>query len=53
MLSRAKSGQLFAGALKYIPGSVNSPVRAKVLAAPAPVIRWLKGSLRETFFSKP
>ncbi len=28
MISRAKSEQLFAEALKYIPGGVNSPVRA-------------------------
>jgi glutamate-1-semialdehyde 2,1-aminomutase len=28
MLSRAKSEQLFAEALRYIPGGVNSPVRA-------------------------
>ncbi len=28
MLSRTKSDQLFAEALKYIPGGVNSPVRA-------------------------
>src|SRR5258707_27013 len=28
MISRAKSDQLFAEALKYIPGGVNSPVRA-------------------------
>jgi len=28
MMSRAKSGQLFAEALNYIPGGVNSPVRA-------------------------
>jgi glutamate-1-semialdehyde 2,1-aminomutase len=28
MMSRAKSEQLFAEALKYIPGGVNSPVRA-------------------------
>ena len=28
MVSRAKSEQLFAEALKYIPGGVNSPVRA-------------------------
>ncbi len=28
MLSRAKSDELFADALKYIPGGVNSPVRA-------------------------
>ena len=28
MVSRAKSDQLFAEALKYIPGGVNSPVRA-------------------------
>ncbi len=28
MLARAKSEQLFAEALKYIPGGVNSPVRA-------------------------
>ena len=28
MLSRAKSDRLFAEALKYIPGGVNSPVRA-------------------------
>src|SRR5262245_16646743 len=28
MISRAKSEQLFADALKYIPGGVNSPVRA-------------------------
>src|SRR3954463_7482337 len=28
MVSRAKSEQLFAEALRYIPGGVNSPVRA-------------------------
>src|SRR5204862_7873610 len=28
MLSRAKSDELFAEALKWIPGGVNSPVRA-------------------------
>src|SRR5438034_1035606 len=28
MIGRTKSGQLFAEALKYIPGGVNSPVRA-------------------------
>ena len=28
MISRAKSEQLFAEALKRIPGGVNSPVRA-------------------------
>ena len=28
MISRPKSEQLFAEALKYIPGGVNSPVRA-------------------------
>src|SRR3954451_7267771 len=28
MMSRAKSDQLFTEALKYIPGGVNSPVRA-------------------------
>src|SRR5512132_4093465 len=28
MLSRAKSDELFAEALKYMPGGVNSPVRA-------------------------
>ena len=28
MISRAKSDALFAEALKYIPGGVNSPVRA-------------------------
>ena len=28
MISRTKSDQLFAEALKYIPGGVNSPVRA-------------------------
>src|SRR6185369_3512692 len=28
MISRARSEQLFAEALKYIPGGVNSPVRA-------------------------
>src|SRR5436305_12508154 len=28
MISRAKSEQLFAEALKYLPGGVNSPVRA-------------------------
>jgi glutamate-1-semialdehyde 2,1-aminomutase len=28
MISHAKSEQLFAEALKYIPGGVNSPVRA-------------------------
>ena len=28
MISRAKSDQLFAAALQYIPGGVNSPVRA-------------------------
>src|SRR6476620_8478239 len=28
MISRAKSESLFAEALKYIPGGVNSPVRA-------------------------
>src|SRR5258708_10274513 len=28
MISREKSGKLFAEALKYIPGGVNSPVRA-------------------------
>jgi glutamate-1-semialdehyde 2,1-aminomutase len=28
MISRIKSEKLFAGALKYIPGGVNSPVRA-------------------------
>src|SRR5439155_27006341 len=28
MISRAKSDELFAEALKYIPGGVNSPVRA-------------------------
>src|SRR5437016_12142829 len=28
MTSRTKSDQLFAEALKYIPGGVNSPVRA-------------------------
>src|SRR2546430_17608112 len=28
MMSSAKSEQLFAQALKYIPGGVNSPVRA-------------------------
>src|SRR5215470_16807339 len=28
MISRARSDQLFAEALKYIPGGVNSPVRA-------------------------
>jgi glutamate-1-semialdehyde 2,1-aminomutase len=28
MISRVKSGQWFAEALKYIPGGVNSPVRA-------------------------
>src|SRR3954467_13435684 len=28
MISHAKSAQLFAEALKYIPGGVNSPVRA-------------------------
>ena len=28
MISRSRSGELFAEALKYIPGGVNSPVRA-------------------------
>src|SRR5215475_8677129 len=28
MMSRAKSEELFAEALRYIPGGVNSPVRA-------------------------
>jgi glutamate-1-semialdehyde 2,1-aminomutase len=28
MISRSKSEQLFATALQYIPGGVNSPVRA-------------------------